>query len=262
MQGGIKINSPLVKNKTTHGFTIVETMVVLAVTGMLFFSVMAVMSGRQNQAQFRQSINAVKTEIEQTINQVQTGHYPSTENFNCTASASGGVEITSTEDGAKQGENKDCVFFGRAIQFKVANEDRYAIFPLAGLRTAGSFAESKSKTVLPAVDTKMLQFGLEPVWVRSGGLTNAGAIGFVTKLEADGDSSRGTQSIQIMPVAVNLDQSIDETSGVIDTNISGSSVANGAQICYKSGVTKQHGIVSISGAGAVSLKIDNGDCPS
>lgn len=260
MQGGINRNSPPVKNKRMHGFTIVETMIVLAVTGMLFFSVITVMAGRQNKAQFQQSINTVKTELEQTISQVQTGYYPSTQNFKCAVGGSGNLSITSVAAGNEQGTNKDCVFFGRAIQLKINGEDRYATLPLAGLREATTFGASKAKVVPQVVETKMLQFGLEPQWARSSG-ANFGAIGFVTTL--DGISERGTQSIQVLPVPSSvLDQTLDATASVIDANVSAAVPSNKMQICYKSGVSDQHGIISISGGGAVSLKIDNGDCPS
>lgn len=261
MQGGIKINSPLVKNKTARGFTIVETMIVLAVTGVLFFSVMAVMAGRQNRTQFQQSINAMKVEIEQVVSQVQTGYYPSTQNFRCSAAPAGGLQITSAASGNEQGTNKDCVFFGKAIQFKVGGEDRYAVIPLAGLREASTFANSRAKAVTQSINTGMLQYGLEPKWVKSGGVIGTGTLGFVTTI--DGASEKGSQSIQVIPVPSDaLNRSTAQTVSTIDANIASATAVDNAQICYQSGVTDQYGIVSITGGGAVSLKIDNGDCPS
>lgn len=262
MQGGIKRNSPLVKESISHGFTIVETMIVLVVTGALFFSVMAVMSGRQQQAQFRQSINAVKTEFEQIIANVQSGHYPSIENFNCTVGADGNPVIALSATAVKQGQNQNCVFFGSVIQLKIEDQDRYAVYPVAGLRSAESFEESRSKVVSPATDTKMLQFGLEPVWSRATGVGTAGAVAFVTQLEGIGKDNRGNQNIEVRPVNENIGKSIASTTDVLNANMSASAPKNGIKICYKSGTTKQHGIISISGGGAVAITIDNGDCPA
>ena|SRR5476651_379650 len=46
-----------------YGFTIVEVLIVLAVTGILFASTLSLMSGRQNRAEFTQAINNIKSQI-------------------------------------------------------------------------------------------------------------------------------------------------------------------------------------------------------
>lgn len=269
--GGLHLQTPRqkskdkIRHKSAQGFTIVETMVVLAVTGVLFFSVVTVMAGRQNKTRFQQGINAAKVEIEQIISEVQTGYYPNMQNFKCAAGAGGDVVITSAAVGNEQGTNKDCVFLGKALQFSVTDEggDKYAAYPLAGLRTATSLATTRARAVGQAAELKMLQYGIEPRWVRPAGGGNVGAVGFVTSFDAVGSGSQGSQSVRIVPVATStLNQTVDTARAIIDANMVSSPVSNGVRICYESGTTDQHGIVSISGGGAVSLEIDNGGCPA
>jgi prepilin-type N-terminal cleavage/methylation domain-containing protein len=254
--------------QSRNGFTIVETMIVLAITGILFVSVVTVMSGRQGKAQFQQSINAVKTEIEQIITEVQTGYYPNPRNFNCTIGPSGAPVITGSTSANEQGSNMGCVFMGKTIQFLVTDggSERYAIYPLAGLQTATSFAATQVKAVGHATETKMLQYGIQPSWVQPATGSRVGALSFVTSFESSPASTevRGSQSIQIRPVPSSSlnNMTVNNAQAIIDANAAAGSLVNGAKICYQSGTTSQHGIVSISGGGTVSLKINSGSCPA
>src|SRR4051812_26414068 len=66
-----------------RGFTIVEVMIVLAVTGLLFVSVVLVINGRQEAAQFQTSINETKSQLRQIANEVASGYFPSDDTYQC-----------------------------------------------------------------------------------------------------------------------------------------------------------------------------------
>lgn len=250
------------------GFTIIESMIVLAVTGILFASAVAIISGKQNKAQFQQAVNAVKTEIEQTVSDVQSGYYPNAKNFSCAIGAGGALTISDqdSESAADQGSNKDCVFLGKVVQFKIS-DDNYAIFSLAGLRTASSLSATGAQAIGQAAETKMLQYGIAPKWVRPTGATSGsvGAVAFVTSFEGTDTDMRGSQSIRIVPVpGSHLGSTEAESKATIDGNLAQPTTqpVNGVKICYASGTTSQHGVVSITGGGAVSVAISSGGCPS
>ena len=271
MKGGLYLYTPKQNNLTipqaskAKGFTIVETMIVLAVTGILFVSAVTIVSGRQGKTQFQQGINAVKTEIEQTVSDVQTGYYPNAQNFSCSLGAGGALVITSTTPATstEQGANKDCVFLGKVIQFKVQNEDNYAIYPIAGVRTATSLSTSRAKSVGQSTEKKLLQFGLTPKWVRPASGADVGALGFITVFGVTNGEVKGSQSIQLVPVpSSNLNQTVSAGQAAIDAGLASATPVNGARVCYESGTTSQYGIISISGSGAVSLDIGNGNCPA
>lgn len=270
MKGGLYLYTPkhkntaVIRNLNPVGFTIVETMIVLVVTGILFLSAVTIVSGKQGKTQFQQGINAVKTEIEQTVNDVQSGYYSNTKNFTCSVGAGGTLAISVATPAAatEQGANKDCIFMGKAIQFKIQNEDNYAVYPVAGARSATSLSTSKAKAVGQSVEKKLLQFGLTPKWVRPASGTDVGAVGFVTTFGLVDGQVRGSQSIQVVPVSSSsLTQSMAAGQAAIDAGLATATPSSKVRVCYQSGTTDQHGIISISGSGAVSLTIDNGDCP-
>ncbi|MGI0135266.1 MAG: type II secretion system protein, partial [Candidatus Micrarchaeaceae archaeon] len=86
------------------GFTIVETMIVLAITGALFIAIASTLAGRQNSAEFNHAIQTVQAQIQQTVNQVSAGFYPSNSNFTCSAS---GSAVIFNSGAVGQGSNQD-----------------------------------------------------------------------------------------------------------------------------------------------------------
>jgi prepilin-type N-terminal cleavage/methylation domain-containing protein len=125
-----------------YGFTIVEVLIVLAVTGILFASTLSLMSGRQNRAEFTQAINNIKSQIDQTINEVSTGNYPNNAQFTCQVLGPGQPTITGAAAG--QGSNGGCISLGRVVHFfddatVGGNPEQFFTYTIAGRQfTAGS----------------------------------------------------------------------------------------------------------------------------
>ncbi len=122
-----------VEETDQSGFTIVETLIVLVVTGSLFIGAATLIGGRQNRTQFSQAARTVQAEIQQAIDEVSAGYYQSTLEIKCEALATGPQLTTAA---TPQGTNKDCIFLGKVLQFGVHNTDPqvYNIYTLAGLR--------------------------------------------------------------------------------------------------------------------------------
>ena len=59
----------------SHGFTIVETMIVLAVSGALFTSAIFFIGGRQQKAEFTASVRNFETSINDIANDVSDGYF-------------------------------------------------------------------------------------------------------------------------------------------------------------------------------------------
>lgn len=104
--------------KNQHGYTILEVMVFLSITGFLFISALTVMGGRQAQIQYRQSVNEVNNVFSRAVNDISTGFFPSF-SFECSYNGLiGSLSIAAApEEGDEvvQGARKDCVFIGKAI---------------------------------------------------------------------------------------------------------------------------------------------------
>ncbi len=145
---------------TISGYTIVEVMIFLGVSGALFFSVMLLVSGQQGRTEFSQSIRDFQSTIEDTANDVATGYYTSSGSFICTARAPISSVYTSTSrdynvpDGTSplnpggsfrpitgmgtptQGTNQTCTFIGNALHFvpRHALKNELRIYAVAGRR--------------------------------------------------------------------------------------------------------------------------------
>jgi prepilin-type N-terminal cleavage/methylation domain-containing protein len=251
--------------RQAHGFTIVEVMIVLAVTGALFVSAAIMISGRQNQTDFDQGIRQIQTQIQQTIGEVESGYYPSVQNFRCTPGAS---EPAITGGSTEQGKNNGCIFMGKALQFQVdgTTPERYAVFSLAGLQKklgnpdqeVANLSEARPIAVAPGsgahsavpdvTNLTPLQNGLTNVYVHYNG-NSVKALAFVNSLAAyngDGTIQSGSQQVQMVPVMGSLPATTADTAEVIDTNLrSGSPATSGVELCFASGGTKQSGKITI-----------------
>ena len=233
------------------GFTIVETMIVLAVTGALFVAIAATLSGRENEAEFVHAIQDAQAQIQQVIDQVSAGYYSNNNNFTCT-STSGGNSITIGPGSSTQGSNFGCVLLGKVIQFGVLNSnsnqpEQYQVYTIAGLQGLQSTPSPGSKSPFQNADPTVvgaftasdsglnnysisgtLEYGLSTLWVKvinnNNSNTSIGAVGFLMQPgslnSGNNGYSSGTQSIDLVPI-VNTTLGIDQVSAVSDIDSSG-----------------------------------------
>jgi hypothetical protein len=102
------------------GYTIVETLIFLAVSGAMFVAAMIFLGGQQARTEFHQAVHDFETNLESTANDVNNGYYSdlSTNGNPLTCKAPGGnIVITDPADVDTQGTNQDCTFIGKGIQF-------------------------------------------------------------------------------------------------------------------------------------------------
>lgn len=120
MLGGKNKHMPL-------GYTIVEVMIVLAISGMMFLIAANFINGKQERASFNEGVNTMASRMQGVIDQVASGKY-SDADLVCPV---GGVTAS------PQGTNSTCVFLGKLIYFGYDpsnHNSSYATFTLAGLR--------------------------------------------------------------------------------------------------------------------------------
>ena len=281
----------LLSTKKQTGFTIMEVLIVLGVTGALFISAVALISGRQNRTEFTIAINNVVTQIQQTISDVGTGFYPSANNIKCTINvATAAPQFTAGTD--TQGTNSACTFMGKAIQFGVKNTDpeKFATYSLAGLRLkvdgadAANVTEANPKVMVlstavptdPPTAMGVLQNGLQTgkvTYTQAGTTKDAVAIAFVSDLSQNSDGLvSGAQNVNVYPIQSPIGQVVptipSDTAAAINANLTTSQVNpdGGVTICFLSNTTDQAGIVTIGGSNqrqnAVILTIRNSrTCP-
>ena len=261
--------------KRQHGFTVVEVLIVLAVTGALFLSATTLISGRQAQTAFDQGIRQIQSQIQQAISDVSNGYYPSRNSIQCAAGA-GGPVITPGSSG--QGSNAGCVFIGKVMQFDVQNSapEQFIAYSLAGLQqnSAGndvsSLAEAKPLVIAPSsgapttpdeTTAARLENGLTTYSMKANGL-NIGAVGFVSTLAQFNGAllSSGSQQVQLVAVpGTSLNATELATAQQINSVMASLPAADvnplgGVQICFVSGTTNQSGLITI-GANNSTLSV-------
>ena len=265
------------------GFTIVETMIVLAVTGLIFLSAAALINGREAKVQFSTSTESIQQQFQQIMNEVQSGFYALSSNqFTCSAGLGGVVIGSGTRD---RGTNSPCVFLGKALQFdtpSASGSEPLRIYTVVGSRadTAGADATTISQaqpTIMPtslSLQTYTLRYGLSVGWIQIDGgskdVPGAGQPdGIVFMSSLGSQSGTGTLISGAQTVDVYAMKGVDFTGPpalaayMNSPSFTSENPSNGIQICFNSGTTNQSGVLTIGGpAGTtnVSLKINNARC--
>ncbi len=113
-------------NKNQTGFTIVETLIVLSITGLLFLMTMLLVRGQINNFQSKDAVTQLETALRTTLNDVSNGYYPDKGKLSCTL----GLPVSASVDvaGGNVGTSTDCVYAGKSITF---DTDKIVIKTLA-----------------------------------------------------------------------------------------------------------------------------------
>lgn len=247
-------------NQSASGFTIVETMIVLAITGVLAIAAFNYVSGRTGNTEFNTGIHSIEGQMESIINLAQDGYYPSDNNFSCTG-GSPGIAPSITPSPTNQGQNSGCILLGKILEF---NTGSYTSYPVVGLEYGGT-GNSDSMTLNDAVPitlpvaatTSTMEFGLTVHSIdgyipNSSGPNPATAVGFIA-----GDENGNIETTNISnptnpnPSRVNLSLYY-LTSGFnpnSNTTFYPSYIqnANKVDICFSSGTNDDSGLITIGG---------------
>lgn len=116
---------------TTHGYTIIEVMIFLIVSTALLGSAVAGISQQNRRVQFSQSVTGFEQQLQDILNDVSTGFYPSTNNLTCVSSPVG-IQANNSATPVDQGSNAGCIFVGKAIVPDTVDRAKYNIYTLAG----------------------------------------------------------------------------------------------------------------------------------
>lgn len=99
--------------KIPFGYTIIEVLIVLAVSGMMFVIAVNFINGKQAKAAFTQGTNELASQIQNTIEQVSNGQFSDIP-LNCTFNGSS----TIVNSGIRPpGTNSTCIFLGKMLRF-------------------------------------------------------------------------------------------------------------------------------------------------
>jgi prepilin-type N-terminal cleavage/methylation domain-containing protein len=193
--------------KEPLGYTIVEVLIVLAVSGLMFVIAATFIDGKQQRTAFSQGVNEMASRIQGVINQVKDGQYsdvPQGCEFTGGVTSFAGSPTT-------QGKNAQCVFLGKIIHLRKENKPSdYEVLSLAGGRAD---INGKAITSLIPADPKVIgnltidqtvpqQLEIRNVTVRDavGATSQSFAVGFFQgqgSVNDTGDLTNGSQTVSM-----------------------------------------------------------------
>lgn len=97
----------MILTKKQTGFTIVETLIVIAVTGALFLSTSLLVSGQISRYHYRSSMFQLQSVIQSQLNSVQSGYFPDSALKKCDDSILDDINLLGT--------STDCVIVGKKL---------------------------------------------------------------------------------------------------------------------------------------------------
>ncbi len=169
-----------------RGYTIVEVILFLAISGSLMSIAFIGFNTRQQNTQFSQSMREIESQIADVFNDVSNGYFPNRGGLQCTI-VSGRPQLSVSGSSTTLGAYDDCVFLGKVIGFE---EDRMFIFTIAG-NNDERWADDPLPTVLPPLDQqKEYRWGVRylPPTTSPAGVHPTDLIGAVNGLAETGNT--------------------------------------------------------------------------
>lgn len=253
------------------GFTLVETLIVLGVTGVLFFSVMSSISGKQGRTEFTQSIREIEARVRDTLNDVNNGFYPNVDHLACDVSDGTSAPTLSYNSSLVDttGKNGNCIAAGKVVQYGTDSDvSATRIYSLAGRKSVttgastsdvGSIAELKpvvikvndSGHILDATERNVLPSGIQ--LVKSDGSDSHIAFGIYYQNFGgqSGGQSSGTSSVSIAKLnpgtyseddVITAAESVSQDSDFLPA-------AGSLLMCFKSATSNQFATITVKGSG-------------
>ncbi len=233
------------------GYTIVEVMIVLAVTSVMFVAAATMMRGRQIRSEFTKSVRDFEAKLESTISEVVNGGYSTTY---CSAGASG----TPTVGNPAINNPGSCVFLGKIYSRNGASPWEVSdIDTIVGRRLITgtkdeitSFAEA-TPTRDPNITEKYTHgFKLRITKViKLDTNTPIYAFGFIVPISDSGDLSGGTKQVRLYGM-----DSSDPSLGY-DAALNGALPLPGGIIICMEGQGGQFAEITVGGSNTQSMLI-------
>lgn len=269
------------KSPRPDGFTVVETMIVLAITGLLFASAVLLIGGRQRKTEFAVGVRQIQQSFQQIVNETESGYFPGNANFSCNVNPAGGLSIT-TSGAREQGSNGDCIFVGKTIVVSGSHNDTLRVYTMAGRRVVNGKDVEQLQDAQPTViatstrnpsapnliNQIRLTNGLSFKGARIGStqITDAG-VGGLTIASTLADFNKtdtgqsGTQNFVLYRAGDSVSWP-NNANTQLEADTINASQWSGArvetvQLCFESAGTNQSGLITIGGnAGGVGVALD------
>jgi prepilin-type N-terminal cleavage/methylation domain-containing protein len=123
-----------------EGFTIIEVMIVLAITGLMFLIAALFIGGKQNHTEFSLGVSELQSSLQKNIDDVENGIFNEENPNTCTQSTAFTAEddpivVPPTIKYDPSGSSSGCIFLGSALQFDASNnpvDSTINVYPIVG----------------------------------------------------------------------------------------------------------------------------------
>lgn len=253
------------------GYTIVETLIFLAVSGLLLVTAMLFLSGRQARQQFQTAVRDFETKVADIANDVSNGYYQNGTPLDCQAGPSG---LTITSGSLGLGANTPCIFIGTVLKLGSGTSEgseEIIQYTMAGRRLNSSNADVASLAeATPTVigventySTSRIGAGIKIQCVsvegRACSASNNAGIGFFTTFKgSDVSQSGSTTSTNVISYnSISIGENDTSTQAKLNTQSFYASPQLNPKItiCLLGDGTDQYALVHIGGSGSSSLTV-------
>ncbi len=161
------------------GYTIIEVMIFLAISSVVFLFAVEFINGKQSQVEFSQGMANIKLQLQQVASNVVNGSFSERANFSCSSGSTNANQQTTlvfnNTVSNTQGSNGGCMLIGYGVQYDVqgTNGSGYAIVPVAVSRvnSSGQPTSSLSEAVPTPITADLFGTGSAGIdLVQSGNL--------------------------------------------------------------------------------------------
>lgn len=195
-------------NRSPAGYTLIEAVIVVAVSSVIFIGVTTIFAGSREDVDFNQAKADIDTKFKGYANQVSTGTFAGSTTHRCSISSGADKRpVLTAAAGVTPGTSDKCVYVGKAIATHTGADKLY-IYDVLGLRNktdssepARSYADAKLE---PAgqinsatgdfeflfIEEYRLPSDLTVVSAQTGG-TTANMLKIYSNLDSTNSSSRG-----------------------------------------------------------------------
>jgi type II secretory pathway pseudopilin PulG len=249
--------------KRSAGYTIIEVMIVLAVTGFMFVIAANIINGKQQKTAFQQGVNEMASRLQGLIEQVADGQYSDVLQTCSFTPSGGGGTITITDpvtpppstngvdNDLTQGSNPNCVFLGKMLHLRVGDRPSdYEALSLVGGRvnstgqpiTQISASGARVSDLLTHKQTipQNLEVAKVKAYNSSGSLVTSYAIGFLQGLGSTDAALPNTLKSGAQSIGLYYDNALTSASTALNYGTSANLASRltptvAAEICLTDG---------------------------
>ncbi len=114
-----------------NGYTIIEVLIFLMITGFMFATAVIAVGGTQDEARYSQAVRDFEIQIKDVINDVQNGYYPTLSRGRCSVNGMGEVGFNNSFN-INPAQNVECINVGKNLMFNLPEEDQFGVGVIVG----------------------------------------------------------------------------------------------------------------------------------